>query len=248
MKINLKTSRAFRQAHFDKLSASQCTTSVTENNIELSEIERHFLCVSIACPYSGGRALSNCEFKTQRLLTRNRDLSFSDILGDFSENKITEMLSNHNKCLEIRRTKKVLKKFRNTNTKNEIPIAYLLWNSDIPIEKLASILKKLKWIKSKNEFINSFLSHNNKLKVRWNMDFKYELAYLFYRLKKGNYIRTINSKAYFAVIENKFTDYFDNKIKKDLLKYISFKINNDTHKYSMVIAHVENILNIITNN
>ena len=83
------------------------------------------------------------------------------------------------------------------------------------------------------------------LRVYWNRLYKYELAYLFFRLIEGNFIRPVNTKGYFRIAERHIIDYSKRIYKENSLKQISSKISLEPHKYIDIIDRVESVIKII---
>jgi hypothetical protein len=115
--------------------------------------------------------------------------------------------------------------------KTEIPS--IIWTKKVPIDFLTNELKKRKWIKTQNEFSKLFGNSNSNLKVRWNMDYKYDLARLLYVLVKGDFIRP--KKGVFSISEKFIVDFSGAKLRANSLKKISSKITRNQAKYAEII-------------
>lgn len=83
------------------------------------------------------------------------------------------------------------------------------------------------------------------LKIYWNEQYKYELAYLLFKLKEGNFIRSINTKGYFKIAERYFVNYSGTTYQKNALVKNSSKISKNSNKYIEIIKKVEDVLKVI---
>jgi hypothetical protein len=120
----------------------------------------------------------------------------------------------------------------------------LLWTQRVNIGVLTSELKKRNWIKSQNEFAKLFEKPDKSLKVRWDMNYKYELAHLLLELKDGDFIRP--RKGFFLIIERHIVDFDGTITPKNSLKKISSKITTDPEKYAEITKTVDEIIKPIT--
>lgn len=116
----------------------------------------------------------------------------------------------------------------------------LIWTKRVNIGILTTELKRRKWIKSQNEFAKLFENPTENLKVRWDMSYKYELAYLLFKLKDRDFIRP--RKGFFSIIEKYVVDLNGTFISKNSLKKMSSKITTDQSKYTETIKTVEEII------
>lgn len=121
----------------------------------------------------------------------------------------------------------------------------LIWTNKVNLGFLTSELKKRKWIKSQNEFSKLFNKIENHLVVRWDMKYKYHLAYLLNKLKDGDYIRP--KKGFFVIAEKYIVDFSGKMITKNSLKKISSKITTEESEYLDIIKEVDGILKAIKN-
>lgn len=120
----------------------------------------------------------------------------------------------------------------------------LLWTQRINIGILTSELKKRNWIKSQHKFAKLFEKPDKSLRVRWDMNYKYELAHLLLELKDGDFIRP--RKGFFLIIERYIVDFDGTTIPKNSLKKISSKITTDPVKYAEIIKTVDELIKLIS--
>jgi len=142
------------------------------------------------------------------------------------KNKIPELLAEHNKCLYKRITN----------------LPYLKWTKNGKLDFLTSELIKYKWIKSQSNFAKLFDNTDLNLKVYWNKKYKYELAYLLFKLKESDCYRPVNTKGYFKIAEKYIVDYSGKTFKNNALVKISSKISLNPNKYIDIIEKVDNII------
>jgi len=136
---------------------------------------------------------------------------------------------------------KFANEIQKVKTKN---VDSLIWTKKVPLGYLTTELKKRKWIKSQNEFSKLFNNPSAKLKVHWDIKFKYELAHLLLRLKDEDFIRP--RKGFFKVAEKYIVDFSEHELTKNSLKKISSKISNEPSEYINIIKKVDEILKVIT--
>jgi hypothetical protein len=118
----------------------------------------------------------------------------------------------------------------------------LVWTGKWKLFEFVYILKKKKYIKSKSEFFALFDDDAHEVKVRWNPDKKYHLAYLLYRLYQEKYIILVGGKGYFKYVEEHFVDYNETSFKRNALKNIKLKILNNIKDYAFICKEVETII------
>lgn len=128
--------------------------------------------------------------------------------------------------------------------KNEF--TYLKWTNKVNIGILTNDIKKRNWIKSQHEFARLFDNTDKNHKVHCNMQYKYEVSFLLFRLKEEHFFYPVYSKGYFSFAEQHIVDYSENFLPNNTLKYISSKIFNNPDKYFVIINEVENIIKEIT--
>ena len=203
--------------------------------------ERELIGILYSCPL--GEPASNCVLYQIRNEIKS---DYQNAIDSFEKEKIPEILSEHKKCL--------VKRFRNNDIEQTIKnyhklhneIAYLHWTKKCNIGILTSELKKREWIKSQSEFSELFENTEIKRKIYWNMKFKYELALLLFKLKESHFFHPMNTKGYFIFAENHILSYSENKLPKNTLKYMCYKILNKPEKYFYTIMEVDEIMNELT--
>jgi hypothetical protein len=120
------------------------------------------------------------------------------------------------------------------------------WTNKGSLDLLACILYSKGYILSKKEFQNLFLNPGNCTKVRWNGNKLAHLAYLLYRLYKEEFIIINGNKGYFVYAENHFTDFDSFPFKKNVLKKLCWRVNNDESRYAFIRAEIDEIISYIS--
>lgn len=118
----------------------------------------------------------------------------------------------------------------------------LKWTGKGNLDFLTYELKKRNWIKSRNNFNFLFKDNVSDIKVLWHSRYKYELAYLLFKLKEEGFIQPVNSKGYFRIAEKQIVDFSGNPFRKNSLKKISSKISSDTERYADITKEVNNVI------
>jgi len=117
----------------------------------------------------------------------------------------------------------------------------IYWLKKGNLFELVDILKKKKYIRKRKELFDLFQSPLFDIKVHWNREKKYHLAYLLYRLFNEDYIRITGNRGYFCYAEWVFCDMEEKPFKKNSLKKISSKITIEKDKYSHVSKEVDDM-------
>jgi hypothetical protein len=103
---------------------------------------------------------------------------------------------------------------------NGIPT--LTWTERCHVDFLTNELKKREWIKSRSQFSKLFGNKDQGLIINWNMDHKYELARLLFKLHEDDFIRAIKTtRGLFSIAERHIRDYNNKPLTKNALKKIS---------------------------
>lgn len=207
-----------------------------------STLKNQFVSLIYACPFNEAR--DNCIFTAFRKQLNGEALGLVDL---FSNNRIEQLLNKHEECFHERLQNKYLKKDLKVSKKQNNKRVYFQWAGVGNIDRLSAELKNRNWIKSQSEFVKFFDKGTPNTKVRWNMNYKYELAYLLFRLKHDNLIRVVNSKGYFSLAEQYFVDFSKKTLGENSLKRLSSKISTNPIKYKDVIVQVEEIISKIYN-
>lgn len=203
-------------------------------------IENKLISLIYSCPLD--IRCDNCAIIPYRKFLNN---NLIDVISVFDKNKINDLLLRHNSCMK-KRIKNEYPELNSNNYYNKNgKCPYVQWTNKTHIDKLSHELKSLNWIKSQSEFVKFFDIDIENSIVRWNMKYKYELAYLIYKLKEGYFIRTINSKGYFCIVENYFVGFSGEKFKNNTLKKLNSKITTESNKYIVVIEKIDNLISNI---
>lgn len=120
----------------------------------------------------------------------------------------------------------------------------LLWTQRVNIGVLTTELKRRGWIKTQNEFAKLFEKPSGYLIVHWDMNYKYELAHLLFKLKEDDFIRP--RKGFFSIIEKHIADFDGTLIAKNALRKMSSKITTDQAKYAEIIKTVDELIKPIS--
>jgi hypothetical protein len=121
----------------------------------------------------------------------------------------------------------------------------IYWLEKGRLFELIDILNKKKYIKSKKEMFAFFLPQKAGVLVRCNIDKKYHIAYLLYRLFNENYARVTGNRGYFCYAEMMFRDMDGKPFKSNSLKKISSRICKNKEKYSHICLEVDAIISKI---
>lgn len=204
---------------------------------QFSVNEKQLIGLLYTCPL--GEPFPNCVFSKARESIKS---DYLKIIDGFKNDKISELFFKHKRCLinrvRINDIESTIMNYQNLHKE----IAYLLWTNKGKLDFLTAELIKLKWIKSQNNFAKLFNNKDLNLRVYWNAQYKYELAYLLFKLKEGGYFRTVNSKGYFRIAERHIIDYSEKTFKNNSLKQISSKISLEPNKYINIINIVNNVI------
>ena len=163
----------------------------------------------------------------------------SNFILSFDINILVDIINHHLDCISSRIKNDSQAKISKNDSK------YLVWNCKKNIGILTFELKKRNWIKSQNEFAKLFTCDIIDLKIHWNSNHLYELAYLIYRLKNEGFINSINSKGYFMIVEKHIFDFNNNSFKKNFLVKLSSIISSNEDKYIGIINEVNHIIRIL---
>lgn len=207
----------------------------------LLEDERELIGLLYSCPL--GTPLYSCVLNQMRKVIKP---DFQKSIESFVKENIPKLLSEHEKCLYQRVKNKELKHISKSDYIYHKEIAYLMWTNKGNLSYLLIELKKRKWINSPRDFVKLFNNKDINLRVYWEMQYKYELAYLLFKLIEGDFIRPINSKGYFKIAEQHIIDYSKNIFTNNSLKQISSKISLEPDKHVGVIRNVENVIKAIS--
>lgn len=207
------------------------------NSKQLTANEKQLMVLLFSCPL--GETSTSCTlFQTRKIVKSD----YQKAIESFEAEEINSLLSEHKKCL-LKRVKgsdiEPIKKETKTICKE---LGYLIWTGKGNLDFLTSELIKRRWIKSQSNFAMLFNCNNKDLKIFWRAQYKYELAYLLYKLKKEGYFRTSHTRGYFRIAERYLIDYSKNIIKKNALKQISSKISLKPEKYIDIIERVNSIV------
>ncbi|OFX28191.1 MAG: hypothetical protein A2X08_10435 [Bacteroidetes bacterium GWA2_32_17] len=183
--------------------------------------EKKLISLLYSCPF--GKPLNSCVlFHIRKVI--NPD--YKKVIKSFDSNKIPGLLAEHKKCL-----------FNRT-----MNMPCLIWTDKEKLDFLTAELVKRKWIKSQCNFAKLFNNKDINYKVYWNAKYKYELAYLLYKLKEDGYFRSVNSKGYFKIAEMHIIDYSNRYFKNNSLKQLSSKITLEPEKYIDIIKNVDSVI------
>jgi len=170
-----------------------------------------------------------------RLTAEMFGFDYSDIsnlmqinLDDFSE--LTQSL----------RGNKYAKEIQKLNVKHS---KQLVWTHKTKLDFLTYELQKAKWLKKRREFECLFHPPKTSKGVHWNMEYKYELAYLIYVLAKEDFIRP--KKGCFSISEQILRDYNGNLIGRNSLKKMSSAITNNPDKYHYITDKIDKMITTI---
>jgi hypothetical protein len=120
------------------------------------------------------------------------------------------------------------------------------WTGLANLDYFTDILKERKYIYEKKELFNFFLNPDNNTIVRFNLKKLEFLAYLIHRLHKEKFIRLKVNKGYFLCIESHFTDRDGNKMRENVLKFLSCQVNTKKSLYTAIRAEVDEIIAYIS--
>lgn len=204
---------------------------------QFSVNEKQLIGLLYSCPI--GEPSPKCALSQTRELIKS---NYFKIIDELKNDKISEILSEHKKCLIKRTMGNDIEKATKNLHRFYKEIAYLHWTTKGILDILTAELKKRQWIKSRRNFAKLFDNKDKNIKVYWNKQYKYELVYLLFRLKEEGYINTVNSKGYFRIAEQQIMDYSNNVFKINSLKKISSKITKNPHQYIEIIEEVEDIM------
>ena len=211
------------------------------NSNHFNAIEKQVIVLLYSCPF--GEPATNCFlFKARKTIK----FDYKKAIDSCSGEEKNQLIYEHKMCLFERVNGIDIESIKKNNCSISKEAAFLLWTKKINIGILTTELKKRGWIKSQFEFSTLFDNKKISKKIYWNMQFKYELAYLLYKLKEGGFIHSTNTKGYFKFAENNIFDFSDNKLPKNTLKFLCFKILNNPLKYSETIEEVDRIINGLT--
>lgn len=121
-------------------------------------------------------------------------------------------------------------------------IPFLKWTCKRNIGLLTTELKRKQWIASQNEFAKLFNNQDRNLKVRWNENYKYELARLLFVLNEKDFIRPIPSKGYFTIAEHYIVNFSGQPFAKNTLKKLSSKVTQEPDKYKEIIEVIAELI------
>ena len=120
------------------------------------------------------------------------------------------------------------------------------WTGLANLDYLTDILKERKYIYEKKELFNFFRYPGNNTIVRFNLEKLEFLACLIHRLCKEQFIRLKVNKGYFLCIERHFTDSEGNKMRENVLKYLSCQVNTKKSLYAAIRKEVDEIIACIS--
>lgn len=117
----------------------------------------------------------------------------------------------------------------------------LVWNDRVNIGLLSWELKNLNWIKTQKQFCQLFEKAGFQ-DVEFDLDKKYELAYLLFRLREEQFIKTTGNRGYFSIAEKRIIGMNGETLTPNSLKKMSSKISLQNHKYRAVVEVVDQII------
>ncbi|MBI5541260.1 MAG: hypothetical protein HY951_14435 [Bacteroidia bacterium] len=203
--------------------------------------EKQLIALIFSCPFS--EPLANCTlFQTRKIVKSD----YQKAIESFDTEDINKLISEHEKCLFERVKSSDIESIKNSNHETNKKIAYLIWTGKGNLDFLTSELIKRRWIKSQNNFSKLFENKDENVKIFWNTQYQYELAYLLYRLKKDGFLRPVNTKGYFKVAEIHIVDYSGKSFTKNALVKNSSKILKNPKNYIDIISAVDNIMKAIS--
>lgn len=153
--------------------------------------------------------------------------------ADFIENfKIVETLNE----VEINSGKVI------SDTQVAIKKGNLKWNSnEKALSELIETIRLKKWIKNPNVFIKLFNNPKSSLKIICNDKYLDEISYLWFTLKKENFISVTPTKGYLKVFNNFCFDQNKTALRENILNERLKKISKNTQNYTNLITLINGI-------
>jgi hypothetical protein len=122
----------------------------------------------------------------------------------------------------------------------------VIWMEQVDIGILSFSLKKRKWIKSKREFWKLFEEDCENSSIRFDMRYKWQMAYLIHILKREGFIRTQPTKGHFKIVQDKIIGFKDDRLPEDDLKRMATRVKKNEHKYYDIVMEVKKIMSEIS--